>query len=109
MLVESRPLDDSFACEVVGLHLWEPQDDQTVGQLRHLWTHRPVLVFRRQALSEHELAGFSALFGPLERVRPLARHEGLTGPGPPKGVASRLLAVADLTVKTNFRISPGVS
>ncbi len=68
MALESRPLDDSFACEVVGLHLWEPQDDQTVGQLRHLWTHRPVLVFRRQALSEHELAGFSALFGPLERV-----------------------------------------
>jgi taurine dioxygenase len=68
MVLESRPLDDSFACEVVGLRLWERLDDRSVGQLRHLWADHPVLVFRRQALSERELAGFSALFGPLERV-----------------------------------------
>jgi alpha-ketoglutarate-dependent taurine dioxygenase len=68
MLLESRPLHDSFAREVVGLCLWEPLDDQTVHRLRELWADHPVLVFRRQALSEHELADFSALFGPLERV-----------------------------------------
>jgi taurine dioxygenase len=68
MLLESRPLDDSFAREVVGLRLWEPLDDQTVHRLRELWARHPVLVFRRQALSEQELADFSALFGPLERV-----------------------------------------
>ena len=68
MLLESRPLHDSFAREVVGLRLWEPLEDQTVDQLRELWAHHPVMVFRRQALSEQELAGFSALFGPLERV-----------------------------------------
>jgi taurine dioxygenase len=68
MVLESRPLNDSFACEVVGLRLWERLDDRSVGQLRHLWADHPVLVFRRQALSEQELAGFSALFGPLERV-----------------------------------------
>jgi taurine dioxygenase len=66
--MESRPLDDSFACEVLGLRLWEPLDDQTVDRLRELWAHHAVLVFRRQALSEHELADFSATFGPLERV-----------------------------------------
>jgi taurine dioxygenase len=68
MTLESHPLDDSFACEVLGLRLWEPLDDGTVDELRDLWAHHPVLVFRRQALSEHELADFSALFGPLERV-----------------------------------------
>jgi taurine dioxygenase len=68
MVLENRPLDDSFACKVVGLCLWEPLDDRTVGQLRHLWADHPVLVFRRQALSEQELTAFSALFGPLERV-----------------------------------------
>jgi alpha-ketoglutarate-dependent taurine dioxygenase len=68
MALESQPLDDSFACEVLGLRLWEPLDDRTVDELRDLWAHHPVLVFRRQALSEQELAGFSALFGPLERV-----------------------------------------
>jgi alpha-ketoglutarate-dependent taurine dioxygenase len=66
--MESRALDRSFAREVVGLRLWEPVDDQTINDLRDLWAHHPVLVFRRQALSEDELAGFSALFGPLERI-----------------------------------------
>jgi len=68
MTLESQPLGDSFACEVLGLRLWEPLDNGTVNELRDLWAHHPVLVFRRQALSEHELADFSALFGPLERV-----------------------------------------
>jgi alpha-ketoglutarate-dependent taurine dioxygenase len=68
MPLDIRPLNGSFAREVVGLRLWEQQDESTVDQLRQLWAHHPVLVFRRQALSEHELADFSGLFGPLERV-----------------------------------------
>jgi alpha-ketoglutarate-dependent taurine dioxygenase len=68
MPLESRPVDGSFAREVVGLRLWEPQDDQTIEELRAVWAHQPVLVFRRQALSDDELADFSALFGPLERT-----------------------------------------
>jgi alpha-ketoglutarate-dependent taurine dioxygenase len=68
MPLETRLLDNSFACEVLGLRLWEPLDDRTIGELRDLWIDHPVLVFRRQALSEHELADFSALLGPLERI-----------------------------------------
>ena len=68
MPLESRALEDSFAREVLGPRLWEPQDDQTIDELRNLWARHPVLVFRRQALSEDELAEFSARFGPLERT-----------------------------------------
>lgn len=68
MLLESRVLDNNVACEVVGLRLWKQQDDRTVDELRALWADYPVLVFRRQALSEDELADFSARFGPLERT-----------------------------------------
>jgi taurine dioxygenase len=68
MPLETRLLDDSLACEVKGLHLWEAPDEETIDELRTLWAHHPVLVFRRQALSENELADFSALFGPLERT-----------------------------------------
>src|SRR6202047_3016417 len=68
MSLETRLLDNSFACEVIGLHLWEALDEETIDELRALWAHHPVLVFRRQALSENELADFSALFGPLERT-----------------------------------------
>jgi len=68
VFLESRELENNVACEVVGLRLWEPQDDQTVDELRAFWADHPVLVFRRQALSEDELAEFSARFGPLERT-----------------------------------------
>ena len=68
MPIETRPVDGSVAREVVGRRLWEPLGDQTIDELRALWAHHPVLVFRRQALSEDELADFSALFGPLERT-----------------------------------------
>src|SRR6266853_3341217 len=87
MPLETRPLDGSFAREVVGLRLWEPQDDRTVDELRELWAHHPVLVFRRQALSEQELAGFSALFGPLERV---VRTEWASPMVPEVGLISNL-------------------
>jgi taurine dioxygenase len=87
MPLEPRPLDGSFAREVVGFRLWEPQDNQTIDELRPLWAHHPVLVFRRQALSEHELADFSALFGPLERV---VRTEWASPVRPEVGLISNL-------------------
>lgn len=87
MSLESRSLHDSFAREVLGLRLWEPLDGRIVGQLRDLWPHNPVLVFRRQSLSERELAEFSALFGPLERV---VRTEWASPVVPEVGLISNL-------------------
>ena len=87
MHIESRALDRSFAREVVGLRLWEPVDDQTINDLRYLWAHHPLLMFRRQALSEDELAGFSALFGPLERI---VRTDWASPVRPEVGVISNL-------------------
>ncbi len=69
------------------MNLWERLDHQTIEQLRELWAHHPVLVFRRQALSEHELADFSALFGPLERV---VRTEWASPVVPEVGLISNL-------------------
>jgi len=37
MPLESRLLDNSFALEVMGLRLWERQDEQTIDALRALW------------------------------------------------------------------------
>ncbi len=68
MPLDTRPLHPSLACEVVGLRLWEAPDPETVAVLRELWARWGVLVFRRQALGEAELAAFCALFGPLERT-----------------------------------------
>jgi alpha-ketoglutarate-dependent taurine dioxygenase len=68
MALETRSLNNGVACEVLGLRLWKPFGENAADQLRNLWARHPVLVFRRQALSEQELAQFSAHFGPLERV-----------------------------------------
>ena len=67
-MLDTRQLHPTLAREVVGLKLWEPLDDATVAELRSLYARYGVLVFRRQALSEAELAAFCALFGPLERT-----------------------------------------
>lgn len=66
MPLQTRPLHKTLACEIVGLRLWEPLDGDTVAELRGLWSQYGVLLFRRQALNEAELAAFCAMFGPLE-------------------------------------------
>jgi taurine dioxygenase len=66
MTLETRSLHPTLAREVIGLRLWERLDDATVAELRALYGQYGVLVFRRQALSEAELAAFCALLGPLE-------------------------------------------
>jgi taurine dioxygenase len=67
-MLEARQLHPTLAREVVGLRLWETLDDAIIGELQALYAQHGVLVFRRQALSEAELAAFCALFGPLERT-----------------------------------------
>jgi alpha-ketoglutarate-dependent taurine dioxygenase len=67
-MLETRKLHSTLAIEIVGLSLWDRLDDSVVGELRDLYARFGVLVFRRQALSERELADFCALFGPLERT-----------------------------------------
>jgi alpha-ketoglutarate-dependent taurine dioxygenase len=68
MTLETRSLHPTLAQEVLGLKLWERLDEPTVAELRDLYARYGVLVFRRQALSEAELAAFCALLGPLERT-----------------------------------------
>jgi taurine dioxygenase len=67
-MLETRPLHPTLACEVLGLRLWERLDETIVAELRALYSQHGVLVFRRQALSEAELAAFCTLLGPLERT-----------------------------------------
>ena len=67
-MLETRQLHPTLAREVVGLSLWQSLDDATAAELRALYAQYGVLVFRRQALSEAELASFCALFGELERT-----------------------------------------
>jgi taurine dioxygenase len=87
MTLQTRPLHPTLACEVEGLHLWEPLDPATIGELRELWSRWGVLVFRRQALSEVELAAFGAFFGTMERT---VRSDWASPTVPEIGILSNL-------------------
>jgi alpha-ketoglutarate-dependent taurine dioxygenase len=67
-MLDTRQLHPTLAREINGLGLWEKLDEATVAELRTLYAQHGVLVFRRQALSEAELASFCAQFGELERT-----------------------------------------
>ncbi len=67
MAVELIPIDGSFAREVRGVSLWQGLDAAAGEGLRAAFAEHPVLVFRRQALSEEELLGFGQALGTPER------------------------------------------
>ncbi len=64
--LETQSINGSFAHEIIGIRLWEPQSNEVVMTLRDLWARHGVLVFRRQSLSEQEYANFCEWFGPLQ-------------------------------------------
>jgi taurine dioxygenase len=68
MGVAVREMRNGFALEITSVPLWEEPSEETIREVRAHWKDRGVLVFRRQALSEVELARFSAHFGRPERV-----------------------------------------
>jgi len=63
MNLELHPIGDSFAREVRGLDLWQALDGDAGAALRDAFAAHPLLVFRRQALSEDELIGFGNALG----------------------------------------------
>lgn len=63
MTLELHSINDSFAREVRGLNLWQSLDGDAGTTLRDAFAEHPVLVFRRQALSEDELIAFGRALG----------------------------------------------
>ena len=82
-----RRIGESFGSEIIGLRLWELVDRETIEALRAVWREEGVLVFRRQALSEHEFADFCAMFGPLELT---VRRDWASNVRPEVGIISNL-------------------
>lgn len=63
-----RPIDNSFAREVVGVQLWNGLSPDELEEIRNVWAECGVLVFRRQALSEKEIVEVTAIFGKPQMV-----------------------------------------
>lgn len=75
----AHAIGGSFAQEIEGLELWQPLSTASVERLRLVWKQAGVLLFRRQSLTETELAAFSAQFGALE-VHPRSDWNSASNP-----------------------------
>jgi taurine dioxygenase len=65
MTLRTRPLKDTFGFEVLDVDL-SALDDETFGEIYKLWQREPLLLFRRQSLSERQQVEYSKRFGDLD-------------------------------------------
>ena len=63
--IETRPLQENLGTEVLNIDI-SGLDDETFGLVRQAWQRDPVLLFRRQSLTEEDLLVFSKRFGSLD-------------------------------------------
>ncbi|WP_459615916.1 TauD/TfdA dioxygenase family protein [Bordetella sp. 2513F-2] len=69
MTLRHRVLHEGFVSEVQERIDELLDDDTAMAQLRTLWRHTPVLVFRRQSIEEDEQVRFSQQFGECEIIK----------------------------------------
>lgn len=67
MELKTRPLTSRFGLEVMEVDLAN-LDGETFDAVYRLWQRDPLLLFRRQSLTERELVRYSAGFGELEHI-----------------------------------------
>lgn len=67
MKLETRPLQEHFGLEVMGVDLAR-LDADTFDAVYRLWQADPLLLFRRQSLTENEQLDFSRGFGALDHI-----------------------------------------
>lgn len=65
MELNTRPLKDTYGVEVLDVDLSDI-DDGTFDAIYRLWQEEPLLLFRRQSLSERQQVAYSKRFGDLD-------------------------------------------
>lgn len=65
MTLRTRPLKESFGIEVLDVDLTD-LDDATFDEIYKLWQQEPLLLFRRQSMTEREQVDYSKRFGDLD-------------------------------------------
>lgn len=65
MEIQTKPLGDNFGLEALDVDL-STAGGKTVDSVRELWRRDPVVLFRRQSLTDKELLAFSRNFGKLD-------------------------------------------
>ena len=64
--ISTTPLHPAFGIEVHGIRLRDVTADHLYAEIRALFEHHSLLLFRDQHLKDDEQLGFGVLFGPIE-------------------------------------------
>lgn len=65
MTLKTRPLKETFGLEILDVDLTD-MTDETFDEIYKLWQEEPVILLRRQSLSERQQVEFSKRFGDLD-------------------------------------------
>lgn len=65
MTLKTRPLKETFGLEVLDVDITD-LGDEAFDEIYRLWQQEPVLLFRRQSMSERQHVEFSKRFGDLD-------------------------------------------
>jgi taurine dioxygenase len=78
--LNTQPLNDRFGVHIQGVGLCT-LDDETLSAIFRVWQIHPLVLFRRQVMTESELVEFARYFGKLHVPEPASavshRHEGV--------------------------------
>ena len=64
--LRTRPLHPAIGVEISGVDLSQPLSDETIDEIKRLWSQHFVLLFRKQKLTEEQQIDFTRRFGKLE-------------------------------------------
>ncbi|MEQ8506628.1 MAG: TauD/TfdA family dioxygenase [Rhodospirillales bacterium] len=67
MQLRTRPLSETFGFEILDVDL-SNLDDETFDAIYKLWQQEPLILFRRQSLSESQQVAYSKRFGEMDII-----------------------------------------
>lgn len=74
--IEVAPISGACGCEIGGVDLREPLDDETLAEIMKAFEHFLVIVFRDQNLTPEQHKAFSRYFGPLMELPQAPTYDG---------------------------------
>ena len=77
MEIETKPLHDFFGVEVCGINLSEVTSEHLFPELRSLFEHHSMLLFREQNFDEENHIRLAKLFGTLENRDAMAENKDI--------------------------------
>tara|TARA_Y100000588_G_scaffold113603_1_gene124680 strand:+ start:293 stop:1186 length:894 start_codon:yes stop_codon:yes gene_type:complete len=73
------PQQPNVAAEIIGVDIAMNLEQKTLLQVKELWLQYPVLIFRKQCITDAQQINFANNFGPLE-IHPSVSHRSSTHP-----------------------------